>query len=87
MYKRMAPLFLPAQAQIPFHLPMRNSVLTTLFFQCSGPPTLLLHQERRIRRNPLLADRRPLLPLQLEYQASLRVRVSLMAECDIHGAG
>lgn len=88
MYKRMAPLTSPlCSGPNLLYSPKQKSVLTTLFTQCPGPPTLLFYQERRICRNPLLADRRPLISLQLEHQTSLRIRVSLMAKCDIHGVG
>ena len=66
------------------------SVTCQFPFQANRPQrqrqtTLLLRQERRIRHHQVLPVRRPFIPLHLEHEADLRLRVCLMAKLYIHG--
>ncbi len=56
-----------------------NSILTSI--QCPRPTKLLLDQERRIRQHKIQPKYRLLLTHELEHQANLRLRVSVVAQC------
>lgn len=59
--------------------PANNSILTNT--QCSRPTKLLLDQKRRIRQHKIQLKHRLLLTHELEHQANLRLRVSVVAQC------
>jgi hypothetical protein len=65
----------------------RATRLTYLIQQSPRQTTLLLHEKRRIRTHPLLALRRLLLPLYMEHQTNLRLRVRYVAFIKHHKRG